>query len=53
MQQWRKATEIRAYVTAAAKALELDDEWKTWALATADAIDPLNDIVRDEVDSEE
>jgi hypothetical protein len=38
---WRKAVEIRAYVAAASEALELNAEWKSWALAVADGIDPL------------
>jgi hypothetical protein len=38
---WRKAVELRAYVAAAAEALELNEEWKVWALGVADMLDPL------------
>lgn len=32
---------LRVYVAAAAGALEPNEEWKTWALAVADKMDPL------------
>jgi hypothetical protein len=41
VKDWRKAVDLRAYVAAAAATLELNEEWKTWALAVADKIDPL------------
>jgi hypothetical protein len=41
VKRWRKAVELRAYVAAAAEALELNEAWKTWALAVADKMDPL------------
>jgi hypothetical protein len=41
VKHWRKAVELRAYVAAAAEVLELNEAWKTWALAVADKMDPL------------
>ena len=41
VKQWSKAVELRAYVAAAAAALELNEDWKVWALAVADKMDPL------------
>jgi hypothetical protein len=41
VKQWRAATEIRAFVQAADEALDLKPEWKTWALAVADTMNPL------------
>jgi hypothetical protein len=41
VQHWRKAVELRAYVAAVAEALELNEEWRTWALAVPDTMDPL------------
>jgi hypothetical protein len=41
VKQWRAAMEIRDFVKAASKVLDLTTEWKTWALAVADTMDPL------------
>jgi hypothetical protein len=43
---WRRCSDVRAFVTAARAALEVNagggrDEWLRWAEAYADAIDPL------------
>jgi hypothetical protein len=43
VQQWRNATEIRAYVHAASDSVELDEGWKAWALGVADAMDPITE----------
>jgi hypothetical protein len=53
VKQWRAATEIRAFVKAASEVLDLKTEWKTWALAVADTMDPLKEEVGTDEASEE
>jgi hypothetical protein len=47
-EQWRRAEILRAYVRAASEALEVKEDWKTWALAAADELDPLVELARNE-----
>jgi hypothetical protein len=47
-ERWRKAETVRAFVRAASDALEIDDSWRSWALAAADAMDPIVQSARNE-----
>jgi hypothetical protein len=41
VQLWREAEDLRSYVRSATEALDVTDDWKTWALKVADNLDPL------------
>jgi hypothetical protein len=47
-ERWRRAENLRAYVRASCETLEVKEEWKTWALAAADELDPLVQRTRNE-----